>query len=55
MPDPFHDELKGLLIEVLNLKGTTPSDIGDDTPLVGDGLSLDSLEDLELLTLPRLG
>ncbi len=49
MPDPFHEELKVLLVEALNLRDTKPSDIGDDTPLLGDGLNLDSLDALELI------
>jgi acyl carrier protein len=43
--------LKEQLIEVLNLEETTPADIGDDMPLFGDGLGLDSIDALEIIIL----
>jgi acyl carrier protein len=43
--------LKIQLIEALNLEETTPEDIGDDTPLFGEGLGLDSIDALEIIIL----
>lgn len=46
------DEIKGKVIEALNLDGMTPEDIDDDAPLFGDGgLGLDSIDVLELIVL----
>lgn len=46
------DEIKGKVIEALNLNGMTPEDIADDAPLFGDGgLGLDSIDVLELIVL----
>ena len=44
-------ELKEAIIDVLNLEGVSPEDIGDDDPLFGDGLGLDSIDALELIVL----
>lgn len=50
-------ELKEHLIEALNLEGMTSDDIGDHTPLFGNGtaetpgLGLDSIDVLELIIL----
>ncbi len=41
-------EIKALLIEALDLRSKKPEDIGDDLPLFGDGLKLDSLDALQL-------
>jgi len=41
-------EIKALIIEALDLRSKTPADIGDDLPLFGDGLKLDSLDALQL-------
>ena len=42
-------ELKRLVVEALNLEDVAPEDIGDDTPLFGEGgLGLDSIDALEL-------
>jgi acyl carrier protein len=41
--------LKEQLIEALNLEETSPEDIGDDAPLFGDGLGLDSIDALEIM------
>ena len=49
MPDPLFDRLKRLIIDLLRLEDVTPDDIRDDEPLVGAGLSLDSLDMLELV------
>lgn len=45
------EDLKKQIIEELNLAELTPADIGDDTPLFGDGLGLDSIDALELIVL----
>jgi acyl carrier protein len=47
--DSLHTELKQLIIETLNLAGTTPESIEDGAPLFGGGLGLDSLDALELV------
>ncbi|MDR2282933.1 MAG: phosphopantetheine-binding protein [Sphingobacterium sp.] len=44
-------ELKGKIIEVLNLEDITVEDINDDDSLFGDGLGLDSIDALELIVL----
>lgn len=44
-------KLKQEIIEVLNLEDVTPEDIGNDAPLFGDGLELDSIDALELIVL----
>jgi acyl carrier protein len=41
-------EIKTLLVEALDLRSKKPSDIGDDVPLFGEGLKLDSLDALQL-------
>ena len=41
-------ELKRLIVAELNLQGRDPEAIEDDTPLFGAGLSLDSLDALQL-------
>lgn len=44
------DEVKGKLIEELNLEEITPEDIDDKAPLFGDeGLGLDSIDALEII------
>jgi acyl carrier protein len=43
--------LKRQIIEALNLKHLKPEDIGDDQPLFGEGLGLDSIDALELIVL----
>jgi acyl carrier protein len=40
---------KRLIVERLHLEGLAPDEIGDDEPLFGDGLGLDSVDTLELL------
>jgi acyl carrier protein len=42
------DEIKQLIIDVLQLEDMTPADIDSDAPLFGDGLGLDSIDALEL-------
>ena len=44
----LNTEIKALLVEALDLRSKKPSDIGDDVPLFGDGLKLDSLDALQL-------
>ena len=44
-------ELKTKIIEVLNLEEMTPEDIDTDSPLIGAGLGLDSIDALELIVL----
>jgi acyl carrier protein len=41
-------EIKGLIVKELNLQGRDPATIEDDAPLFGAGLSLDSLDALQL-------
>jgi len=41
--------LKELIIQSLNLEGMTPEMIGDQDPLFGEGLGLDSVDALELV------
>jgi len=43
------DDLKQLIITSLELEGLTPEAIGDDQPLFGDGLGLDSVDALEII------
>ncbi len=49
MPDPLTARLKQLIVETLRLEDIAPADIPDDEPLVGGGLSLDSIDALELV------
>lgn len=49
--DELIQELKGRIIEVLNLEEITPDDIDAEAPLFGDGLGLDSIDALELIVL----
>jgi len=45
-------ELKELLVANLSLEQVTAADIGDDTPLFGEGgLGLDSLDGVEIVVL----
>lgn len=45
------EELKGKIIQVLNLEDITTEDIADNDPLFGEGLGLDSIDALELIVL----
>ena len=45
---PSEDEVKQLIIDVLQLEDITPADIDSDAPLFADGLVLDSIDALEL-------
>lgn len=50
--DTFKEELKKQIIDQLNLEDVQVSDIGDDTPLFGEGgIGLDSIDALELIVL----
>ena len=43
--------LKELLVSNLSMEGVTPDQIGDDQPLFGEGLGLDSLDAVEIVVL----
>ena len=47
-PDPFKIEIKQALVRSLRLP-IAVSEIGDDMPLFGEGLGLDSIDVLELV------
>lgn len=49
--EELKEELKGKIIEVLNLEDIAIEDINDDDSLFGDGLGLDSIDALELIVL----
>lgn len=49
--EALKQELKGKIIEVLNLEDISASDINDNDALFGDGLGLDSIDALELIVL----
>ena len=49
--DDLKQELKELLVENLSLEDITPAEIGDDTPLFGDGIGLDSLDGVEIVVM----
>lgn len=46
--EKLHNEIKTLIIDVLNLEAITPDDIDTQAPLFNDGLGLDSIDALEL-------
>ena len=48
-PDPLLPQLKRLIVETLKLEDVAPENIPDDEPLIGSGLSLDSIDALELV------
>jgi acyl carrier protein len=45
----LHGELKRFIVRRLRLERIDPDSIGDDAPLVGGGLDLDSIDLLELV------
>lgn len=49
--EALKQELKGKIIEVLNLEDISVADINDNDALFGDGLGLDSIDALELIVL----
>lgn len=46
-----NEELKKIIIKELYLEDITPEEIGDNTPLFGEGLGLDSLDAVELVVI----
>jgi len=46
--DSLEQELKEMIIEVLDLEDISPADINAEEPLFVDGLGLDSIDALEL-------
>ena len=44
----FEDEIKQMIIDVLQLEDITPLEIDSDAPLFVEGLGLDSIDALEL-------
>ncbi len=46
--EPLENELKQLIVEVVNLEDITAEDIDTDAPLFQGGLGLDSIDALEL-------
>lgn len=49
--EALKQELKENIIEQLNLEDVTIDEIGDNDPLFGDGLGLDSIDALELIVM----
>ncbi len=49
MPDSLSAHVKRLIVETLCLDDVKPEDIRDEDPLIGSGLSLDSIDALELV------
>ncbi len=49
MSDPLCAHLKRLIVETLHLEDVKPEEIRDDMPLIGSGLSLDSIDAIELV------
>jgi acyl carrier protein len=49
MSDALRSRLKQLIVDTLKLDDVKPEDIKDDEPLIGSGLSLDSIDALELV------
>ena len=44
----LEDEIKRLIVDVLQLEDTVPAEIDSEAPLFVDGLGLDSIDALEL-------
>ena len=49
MPDPLHARIKTMIVQTLRLEDIDPASIKDDEPLIGTGLSIDSIDALELV------
>ena len=49
--EALKQELKENIIEQLNLEDVSVDEIGDNDPLFGDGLGLDSIDALELIVM----
>lgn len=47
-PSTLKTDLKVMLVRDLNLAGREPESIGDEEPLFGEGLGLDSLDALQI-------
>lgn len=47
----LRSDLKQKLVETLDLTDVEPGSIGDDDPLFGEGLGLDSIDVLELVVM----
>lgn len=47
----LENELKEMLVRELNLEDVDPAQLGDEAPLFGEGLGLDSLDAVELVVL----
>lgn len=46
--DGLENRIRRLIIETLNLEDISAEDIGDEEPLFGEGLGLDSIDALEI-------
>ena len=49
--EALKQELKGKIIEVLNLEDINVADVADNDALFGDGLGLDSIDALDLIVM----
>lgn len=49
MSDSLSAHVKRLIVETLRLDDINPDEIKDEDPLIGSGLSLDSIDALELV------
>jgi acyl carrier protein len=47
----LESELKALIVSELRLTHIKPEEIGDESPLLGEGLGLDSLDAVEIVVL----
>ena len=51
--EKIDDEVKRLIIEILQLENVAPGDIDAQAPLFGEGLGLDSVDALEIAVAMR--
>ena len=49
--DQLIDELKGHILETLEIDDVSPDEVGPDDPLFGEGLGLDSIDAVELVVM----